>query len=328
MSIWPKIFETYRNQEDFVLVTVGQVRGSSPRETGAKMLVSASNVIGTIGGGNMEFQAIEHARNLLEKRSQTKVEVLTMPLIPSFDQCCGGVVELIFETVIQNQAEWIGELEQHWQTQTAACLTTGTKNTAKTIKPLAKHPEHLEPVQWQAHNASLIEWVYDTRLPIYLFGGGHVAQALLNQCQHLPVTVTCIDSRPEMTPPIHTDNIEFIRSDDWPYLLQAAPDHACFLVMTHSHQLDYDITHAILERNRHRFFGLIGSATKKRRFTQLLKKNGISPQQLQTMTCPIGLPSITGKSPQTIAISVIAQIFEMQSKHQSTLRSSENVLQI
>ena len=75
-----------------VLVTVMEVRGSTPREAGAAMLVTADGMAGTIGGGRLEFEAIERARMMLEAGEDTAV--MDVPLGPEIGQCCGGRVRL------------------------------------------------------------------------------------------------------------------------------------------------------------------------------------------------------------------------------------------
>ena len=80
-----------------VLVEVASVRGSAPREEGAFMLVSTDAIAGTIGGGQLEYMAIDHARRMLA--GKTADAVLSVPLGPEIGQCCGGRVEIGFRTV-------------------------------------------------------------------------------------------------------------------------------------------------------------------------------------------------------------------------------------
>jgi xanthine dehydrogenase accessory factor len=81
---------------DAVLVTITQAKGSTPREEGAFMLVSAADIYGTIGGGQLEFLAIDNARALLSGSGQTQMDV---PLGPEIGQCCGGRTLLSFGKV-------------------------------------------------------------------------------------------------------------------------------------------------------------------------------------------------------------------------------------
>lgn len=84
-----------------VLVTVAQVQGSTPREPGAWMAVFAEGQVGSIGGGQLEWQAAQHARERLATKAQT-ADTVRVPLGPSLGQCCGGVVQLRYERVDQS----------------------------------------------------------------------------------------------------------------------------------------------------------------------------------------------------------------------------------
>jgi xanthine dehydrogenase accessory factor len=79
-------------------------------------------------------------------------------------------------------------------------------------------------------------------------------------------------------------------------------------VLTHRHDLDLAITEAVLRRGDFGFLGLIGSKTKRARFLHRLEARGVAPEALARLSCPIGLPGITGKEPEVIAISVVAQL--------------------
>ena len=76
-----------------VLVTVAEAKGSTPREAGAAMLVTAERSFGTIGGGRLEWEGIAHARALLAERRSRELRV-ELPLGPAVGQCCGGHVGL------------------------------------------------------------------------------------------------------------------------------------------------------------------------------------------------------------------------------------------
>ncbi|HSV55153.1 MAG TPA: xanthine dehydrogenase accessory protein XdhC [Burkholderiaceae bacterium] len=83
--------------ENAVLVSVDSSQGSVPRERGAWMAVFGAAIVGTIGGGKLEFEAIDEARERLQKGLSDAPSVLRYPLGPSLGQCCGGVVHLRFE---------------------------------------------------------------------------------------------------------------------------------------------------------------------------------------------------------------------------------------
>ena len=83
-----------------VLVQVDAVQGSAPREAGAWMAVFAHDLVGTIGGGHLEYEAIARARSLLQTGTPDACDALMrFALGPALGQCCGGVVHLRFERV-------------------------------------------------------------------------------------------------------------------------------------------------------------------------------------------------------------------------------------
>ncbi|MBK9135864.1 MAG: xanthine dehydrogenase accessory protein XdhC [Betaproteobacteria bacterium] len=86
-----------------VVVEVGPTKGSVPRESGTRMLVAADEVLGTIGGGHLELQAIERARAMLANGAHCahgdgsqRRHVTHVALGPSLGQCCGGALDLVF----------------------------------------------------------------------------------------------------------------------------------------------------------------------------------------------------------------------------------------
>ena len=84
MSNWTDIATAYDPIQDgaAVLVTVGLVKGSTPREMGATMLVTASRSMGTIGGGRLEYLAVNAARNMLQENEKS-AEILNVPSLPN-----------------------------------------------------------------------------------------------------------------------------------------------------------------------------------------------------------------------------------------------------
>ena len=87
-----------------VLVSVARTQGSVPREAGAWMAVWTDHVVGTVGGGQLEWQALAHAR-AAGVTGDFVAETVRYPLGPSLAQCCGGVVHLRYEPVDASHAE-------------------------------------------------------------------------------------------------------------------------------------------------------------------------------------------------------------------------------
>lgn len=100
MTEWvEQLASALKNGNAAVLVSVIEVRGSAPREAGAKMVVEEETFSGTIGGGNLEFEAIAIARRLLAEGAATVPVVHDFQLGPDLGQCCGGHVRLLLEVL-------------------------------------------------------------------------------------------------------------------------------------------------------------------------------------------------------------------------------------
>ncbi len=238
----------------FVLVTVLGNRGSSPREEGAKMVVTGERTYDTVGGGNLEFQAISRARELLETGRQTLLREKFV-LGKDLGQCCGGTVDLLLE-----------------------CFPSNAFN-------------------------------------VILFGAGHVGCSLVKILSGLPCRLTWADSRPELvdqlaTQPIVPD-IRPVLMDNHDLFVEACPANACYLVMTHSHELDMQLVEGILSRGDSRFLGLIGSRSKAGKFRNRLRRKQFSSAEIDQLTCPVGLPELVGKRPMEVAVSISAQLMQL-----------------
>ena len=88
------------------------------------------------------------------------------------------------------------------------------------------------------------------------------------------------------------------------------PAASLFLVMTHSHAIDFDICDRILRRQDAQYCGLIGSRSKKRRFEKRYRQQGMPQEMLDALTCPIGVGGISGKKPAEIAIAAAAEVLQ------------------
>ena len=93
--------------------------------------------------------------------------------------------------------------------------------------------------------------------------------------------------------------------------IDAAPAGTFVAIFTHSHDLDYRLVRAALRRDDLAYVGLIGSRTKRARFEDRLKDDGISAAQIARLSCPIGIPTLKGKAPAVIAVAVAAELLQL-----------------
>jgi xanthine dehydrogenase accessory factor len=307
MSIWPTIERFIAAHGAAALVTLAQAQGSSPREVGARMVVAPNGAFaGTIGGGALEWGALAEAQALLARRDGPAVARLDRALGPDLGQCCGGRVLLIIERFGAGDREAIAPL--------AKAELEGVLTTIGTVSGDGRLSRHTasERSPGSAYDVQpdgrVVERFGEEPTAFYLFGAGHVGRALAVALAPLPFAVTWFDARPGAIPETFAPNVTAIRDGDPAELLGRAPDGAFVAVMTHSHALDLDLVIAALQANRFAYVGLIGSATKRARFTSAMLKMGMAEDTVDKLVCPIGLTAIKDKAPAAIAASVAAQV--------------------
>lgn len=143
---------------------------------------------------------------------------------------------------------------------------------------------------------------------LVLLGAGHVAKALVNIVQTLPFKITWIDEREAEFPAQLAPNVHKLVSDDPVGEIKHMPANSYYLVMTHNHQLDFDLAREILTHDKFSYFGMIGSQTKRKKFDMRLAHRGFEQGMIEKMQCPIGISMVKGKHPAEIAVSVAGEL--------------------
>jgi xanthine dehydrogenase accessory factor len=255
------------------LIEVAGAKGSTPREKGAWMLVSPDAIFGTIGGGQLEYMAIDRARAVLGQNEAASAkdqpgasdesETFSVPLGPAIGQCCGGRVELSIRQVDRAVAAQLG---------------------------IAAADEDA------------------SRPHIYVFGGGHVGHALAAALALLPVHAVVVETRAEALGGIaHGTATRLTPVPE--EVVAAAPRGSAFVVLTHEHSLDFLIVAEALSRTDAAYVGMIGSETKKATFRNwYLKTAGGSEQAFARLVSPIGGAEVKDKRPAVIAALAAAEI--------------------
>lgn len=325
--MWAARLRTLLEQEPCVLVTVAEVHGSAPRAPGSRMLVTPQREAGSIGGGNLEFEAIRTARRLLaDTEPGTRSEAI-FGLGPNLNQCCGGAVVLLYEHVDQGNLDWLDELAGAQSDGRAAVLVTpiDPQDASRwVLQPGDPTPAGLPGSVVQAigeirespirvtgtDRRYLVESIQRRRMPLALFGAGHVGRATARVLAELPFDITWLDSRPGQFGDSGFADVRMEECADPAGRVAAFPPDTVYVVMTHSHATDEDICHGVLTRGDFAWLGLIGSATKRRRFAHRLEQRGIPAPLLDKLVCPLGASGVTGKRPATIAVALAAQLLQ------------------
>lgn len=327
-----------KGTQPFVRLVVVDTAGSAPRGPGAAMLVTHDTTSGTIGGGQLEFEAIAHARRLLKANEIEPTEWLrslhVWPLGPALGQCCGGTVKLLFERYSRNEIAHISSLSI--ETEADDTAHTVLAHPIRSGEPLTicNMTSETDPVSRSGPNfvaerlsgarvaeAALLQSGDDNLgyfvepiargdVPLFIYGAGHVGRAIVRIASDLDFDIHWVDTHDERFPKELSPKVQRVVARDPSIIAQAAPDGAFHVVLTYSHALDLAICHALLAKSTFGFLGLIGSQTKRTRFRKRLLEAGISRPALAGLTCPIGIGGLRGKEPATIAVSIVAQLIE------------------
>ena len=323
---------------DAVLVSIVAAKGSVPRPPGTRMIVTADAISGTIGGGHLEHKAIAIARDLLDARGPLSLH--RFPLGASLGQCCGGLVQLLFEPVFDTGG-WVEPVARlrangiecaivvpvHGHAPANHLIVTATSETgtlgsskydveAAALGRALLAGNGTPGLATLGGHAGLEVFVDSVRVPdfsIVLFGAGHVGRAVVRTLADVDCRIQWVDTRDDAFPAVIPDNVVCVTTDTPEAEVATAPAGAYFLVMTHSHPQDEALAERILARDDFAYFGLIGSVSKRRQFERRLEARGVPRARLAAMTCPIGIEGIAGKEPEVIAIAVAAELLQVRS---------------
>ncbi|MBL4749491.1 MAG: xanthine dehydrogenase accessory protein XdhC [Amylibacter sp.] len=278
-------------------ILIASHKGSSPREAGTSMLVWDAGFYGTIGGGALEYQAVEMAQKHLQSKTLTSVQ--RIPLGPNLGQCCGGSVTLVTECFTQANLP---------QTDTifARPIQVGSPEPLWVKRNLANARNGAETPDTQLQDGWLVESISQPLQPVWIYGAGHVGRAIIDTLQGLPFDITWVDTKGARFPADIPENVTQLVAQNPALAAIHAPHDAQHFILTYSHAIDLELCHAILS-NSFKSVGLIGSKTKHARFITKLQNLGHSAPQISRIICPIGDPSL-GKEPKAIALGITSAL--------------------
>jgi xanthine dehydrogenase accessory factor len=241
-----------RDGTAFVLVILTESLGSTPQDTGAKMLVTAAGLhTGTVGGGKVEAKAIGVAQEMLTAATAAP-RFVTWTLKTDVGMTCGGSVKLYFEP--------------------------------------------------HAGGGAGGAW------PIWIFGAGHVVQALVPVLAPLDCQLTVVDPRREWLDKLpRARNARYVEAAEPADLVPTMPDHAFLLCLTKGHASDRPVLQRALAERNFPFVGVIGSEAKAKVLQKELIAGGLPAGRAKEFHCPVGLP-FGNNDPREIALSIAAQL--------------------
>jgi xanthine dehydrogenase accessory factor len=243
------------------------------------------------------------------------------------------VVDILFEPVASVLPPWLQDLRAlHGQRQAAVLATRvtgdpqkmvitadsvfGTGNADVPLLTAARTAVRAGRIEQQP-GGWFLELVIGSDLDIAVFGAGHVGSAVVRSLSALDCNIRWVDSRRNIfrgTPV----NVRAVEAAEPALEVAAMPAGSCFLIMTHSHAIDYEVCARVLQRGDATYCGLIGSISKRRRFEKRLRAQGLSDEMIANLVCPIGVAGISGKKPAEIAVAAAAEVLQAHERVRQT----------
>ena len=329
--------------QNIVLATVFEAKGSAPRTAGAKMVVrSDGSILGTIGGGRLEHDAIQVARSLFRnQRSGIHAFDLTGNDVAGMDMICGGHGEVWLHyldagnmnnlDVCRETAAILERRERAWLiteiddekllSKRQYALIAGDQSVTgilqleqESVGQLIKRPDGLalytETIGTQRF---LIEPIRPGRT-VFVFGAGHVSQQVAPLCENVGFRTVVLDDREEYACRSRFPRAtEIVVLDSFDHSSDLAIDGESFIViLTRGHIHDKSVLAQAL-RTQAGYIGMIGSRRKRDKIYQALREEGFLQQDIERVHSPIGL-DIGAQTPAELAVSIVGELIKVRAE--------------
>lgn len=300
MKIWNFIESKLKQGINVNLLLVIDSQGSSPGRKGFKMAVAQDGeLMGSIGGGVMEFQLVEQAKMEFEKPNGifSVIQNHETDVEDSSGMICSGQQRIAFYPL---KASFLDILEQIKKGENDQLVFT-------------EEGIHIEKPTHEETIVSKDGWAYKEDIgkqnSLYVFGAGHVSVAVSQIFSQLGFKVTVFDNRSENLSSFKRNKFaQEKKIIDYGNSAEFIPegDHIYVVIMTFNHSHDLEVLEQMLPKEI-KYLGMMGSSKKVASIYQLLKEKGINSNLFKHVDAPIGLP-IKSQTPEEIAISIAAKV--------------------
>jgi xanthine dehydrogenase accessory factor len=349
IEVYSEALQLLRAGQDVVIATVFDARGSAPRTAGARMVVRADgSILGTIGGGRLEHDAIQAAlASFSSRQSATYTFELTGNDVAGMDMICGGsgevwlhflsaantkdcaVCQATVDVLVRREKAWlITELNSSEKQSEGQFALVGADFSVAGLLDLSS--ETLK--QWTQDTTGLLVHVAitgnqrflieDVRpgYTVIVFGAGHVSQQVVPLCENVGFQAIVLDDRAEYACQSRfTRKTEVVVLDSFDNWNGLPIDAGCYIViLTRGHIHDKTVLGLAL-RTQAGYIGMIGSRRKREKIYQALRDEGFSQQELNQVYSPIGL-DIGAETPAELAVSIVGELIKVRAAQEKCSR--------
>lgn len=337
MILWKEVCERLALGETVASVTIATSDGSTPRSSGAKMLVGKSGILcGTIGGGLAEAMAAEKAVQTIADGENRLFSIdMGGSAAEGADLICGGMVRIFVQALQPGYLDVMRMIYDRMRLGHDSLYAVRVAgNSVPLFFPIPAAPSELQKpsselsaladhVRKCSSGASLIQYsgegyfveVLKARKRLVLAGGGHVSWATARMAAMVDFDITVLDDREEFASPrrfpmLSPERVivvpEFSNCFHESVLGYPVGKGCCIAILTRGHMFDYEVLAQALQTQAG-YIGMIGSSRKRDALYDRLVSDGVTRGELERVHCPIGLP-LGGDTPAEIAVSIVAEL--------------------
>ncbi|AJA46381.1 xanthine and CO dehydrogenases maturation factor, XdhC/CoxF family [Clostridium pasteurianum DSM 525 = ATCC 6013] len=337
-ELFNRICDSLEQGEPVVCATIFGSRGSSPRTSGAKMIIfKDKNIFGTVGGGRLESQVLTKSTEIFSSKKNITMH-FDLNGLKETDMICGGEVEVLLEylnprdvdiyktslnSIEKNErAYFITSLNKENLTVNRYLYTYNNENIKgsrgldrelydKLKDSLGK--KQLKTVDIDSYTY-IIESISNNEV-LYIFGAGHISEKLAMLTKMVDFKTVVIDDRNtfasrERFPSV--DEIMVINSFDEDINIEIDEDTYMVLI-TRGHASDFKVMKQVLN-SKAKYIGMIGSKRKRTEICSKLKAEGYVEEDFLRIHSPVGL-EINADTPAEIAVSIAAELIKVRGEN-------------
>lgn len=328
-----KICDSLKSGEPLVCATIFGSLGSSPRTSGAKMIIFKDNsIFGTIGGGRLESQVLNKAIEVFNNKKNVTMH-FDLNGLKETDMICGGEVEVLLEYLCTDNIDiYKTSLQSIEENKKAQFITILNKKDLSIKRYLCTYSNDGEPEgidtelyckvkenlgKKQLKTAEIDNSIYiiesiSSNEILYIFGAGHISEKLAKLTKMVDFKTVIIDDRESFANRDRfpfVDDIKIIDSFDKDFNIKIDED-TYIVAITRGHACDLKVMKQIL-KSKAKYIGMIGSKRKRVEICSKLKDFGYDEEDFLRIHSPVGI-EINADTPAEIAISIVAELIKVR----------------
>lgn len=317
-----KLIAAVEDGQRAVLCTLMASSGSSPRGAGARMAVfEDGSTFGTVGGGQVEYIASKEALEVLKTgKTYLRHFGLSLDQVASIGMICGGNVDVYYQLIGKEELPVLYEMREALNEDVNSWIYMKISEGSVAEFRIIRQDEAADPelfttkAVFRAGEPTIYADPLVRSGRTYIFGGGHVGQALVPVLASVGFKVCLFDSRDYLATPENFPAAEEVICGDYNHIDEKVniTENDFVVIMSPGHKSDFDLLKQVL-RKKTRYVGCIGSRQKVAKTQEMLREAGIPEDVIQSVHSPIGL-RIRAETPAEIAISIAGEMIKCRAE--------------